>query len=84
MLEYKKNMRVPHFSFLIISICEFNYGSLSVLRVLKRQTLGFITEVKDPSFLIPILAKVVKYSTLTILFRLDHSQLSFVNIGAPL
>jgi hypothetical protein len=57
---------------------------LSVLRVLTRQTLEISTEVKDPSFPGPSLAKVVKDSTLTILFRSDHSQLLFVKQGALL
>lgn len=65
-------MRAPHFLILDhFSLATLNSGSLSVLRVLTRQTLEISTEVKETSFPGPSLAKVVKDSTLTILFSSD-------------
>jgi hypothetical protein len=49
-------------------------GSLSVLRVLSEQTLEINKEVKDSSVPDPSLTKVVKYSTLIILFSSDLLQ----------
>jgi hypothetical protein len=57
---------------------------LSVLRVLTSQTLEISMEVKDPSVPNPSLAKVVKDSTLTIIFKSEHSQLSVMKKGASL
>jgi hypothetical protein len=69
---------------IIISLVSLSSGSLSVLRVLTRQTLEISTEVKDSSFPDPSLAKVVKDSTLTILSSLDLLQLASVKKGALL
>jgi hypothetical protein len=78
-------MRAPHFLILDhFSFATLSSGSLSVLRVLTRQTLEISTEVKDPSFPGPSLAKVVKDSTLTILSSSNPFQLSFVKKGALL
>jgi hypothetical protein len=78
-------MRAPHFLILDhFSIATLSSGSLSVLRVLTRQTLEINTEVKDPSFPGPSLAKVVKYSTLTILSSSNHFQLSTMKKGTLL
>jgi hypothetical protein len=78
-------MRAPHFLILDhFTFSTLSSGSLSVLRVLTKQTLEISTEVKDPSFLDPILAKVVKYSTLTILSSSDLFQQSFVKQGTLL
>ena len=78
-------MRAPHFLILDhFSLATLSSCSLSVLRVLARQTLGINTEVKDPSFPGPSLAKVVKDSTLTILFSSDPFQLSYMKKGALL
>ena len=76
-------MRVPHF--LIIdhfSIATLSYGSVGVLMVLTRQTLEINMEVKYPSFPSPSLAKLVKYSTLTILSSSKLFQLLVVKKGA--
>jgi hypothetical protein len=78
-------MRAPHFLILDhFLFATLSSDSLSVLRVLTRQTLEISMEVKDPSFSDPCLAKVVKDSTLTILFRSDHFLLSFLKEGAIL
>jgi hypothetical protein len=69
-------MREPHFLILDhFSLATLSFGSLSILRVLTRQTQEISTEVKDPSFTGPSLAKVVKDSTLTTLFSYDPFQL---------
>jgi hypothetical protein len=72
MLGYKRKggRLTPHSR--SFSICKLSSGSLRVLRVLTRQTLEINMEVKDTSFLDLSLAKVVKDSTLTILFSSDQ------------
>jgi hypothetical protein len=57
---------------------------LSVLRVLTKKTPEINAKVKYTSFTGPILAKVVKYSTLTNLSSSGSFQPSIVNEGAPL
>jgi hypothetical protein len=60
---------------IIISLVSLSSSSLSVLRVLSEQTLDISKEVKDSSVPDPSLAKVVKDSTLVILFNSDLLQL---------
>jgi hypothetical protein len=58
-----------------------SFGILSVLWVLTRQTLEINTEVKDPFFPDPSLAKVVKDPTLVILYNIQHSYRYFLEEG---
>jgi hypothetical protein len=69
---------------IIISLVSLSSSSLSVLRVLSEQTLEINKEVKDSSVPDPSLAKVVKDSTLTILFSSDPFLASFVKRGATI
>jgi hypothetical protein len=69
---------------IITSLVSLSSSSLTVLRVLTRQTLEISTEVKDPSFTSPSLAKVVKDSTLVILFSSYLLQLLSLRRGALL
>jgi hypothetical protein len=65
---------VPHSSFLSFLTLHLELCSLDVLRVLSKQTLEINKEVKYSSVPDPSLAKVVKYSTLTILFSSEQFQ----------
>jgi hypothetical protein len=66
--RYKRERRAPHSSFMSFSLLHLELCSLDVLRVLSKQTLEISKEVKDSSVPDPSLVKVVKDSTLTILF----------------
>jgi hypothetical protein len=66
---------------LIIFTCISKLWQLDVLRVLSEQTLEISEEVKDSSLHDPSLAKVVKDSTLTILFQSSSSSCIFGEDG---
>jgi hypothetical protein len=74
----EKERRVPHSSFLKFLTLHLELYNLNVLMVLSKQTLDVSKEVRDSFIPDPILIKVVKYPTLTILSSSKQIQWGIV------
>jgi hypothetical protein len=79
--RYKRGKRAPYSSFMSFSLRIFELCRLNILRVLSKKTLEINKELKDSFVPDPILAKVVKYSTLTILLSFRFILGGIVKVG---